>query len=233
VARPEQQAKGGATGDPRAGRSNTRWRCKRPEGGARRAASPAGRQLCRGSAPMREGKRWPGLYSLARRRSRFSSVQSLQGHGMGEGGRRRARARRANGIRRWSSPASGGSPRGADHGPARVTHREGPTQRTDRRTLAVLDVRVRRTRQCADMAPGDVARRAFRMVSHFGLAPFDQGFLKFWQLKCIKKCIPKLYTSHPSTTFVKGVWGFSQPVVHKLYAKLAVFWAPVNSSPGH
>jgi hypothetical protein len=36
VARPEQQAKGGAIGDPRAGRSNTRWRCKRPEGGARR-----------------------------------------------------------------------------------------------------------------------------------------------------------------------------------------------------
>jgi hypothetical protein len=36
VARPEQQAKGGATGDPRAGRSNTRWRCKRLEGGARR-----------------------------------------------------------------------------------------------------------------------------------------------------------------------------------------------------
>jgi hypothetical protein len=32
VAQPEQQAKGGATGDPRAGRSNTRWRCKRPEG---------------------------------------------------------------------------------------------------------------------------------------------------------------------------------------------------------
>jgi hypothetical protein len=36
VAPPEQQAKGGATGDPRAGRSNTRWWCKRPEGGARR-----------------------------------------------------------------------------------------------------------------------------------------------------------------------------------------------------
>jgi hypothetical protein len=60
VARPEQQAKGGATGDPRAGRSKTRWRCKRPEGGARRAASPAGRQLCRGSAPAREGKRRVG-----------------------------------------------------------------------------------------------------------------------------------------------------------------------------
>jgi hypothetical protein len=29
---PEQQVTGEATGSPRAGRSNTRWRCKRPEG---------------------------------------------------------------------------------------------------------------------------------------------------------------------------------------------------------
>jgi hypothetical protein len=36
VARPEQRATEGATGDPRAGKSNTRWRCKRSEGGARR-----------------------------------------------------------------------------------------------------------------------------------------------------------------------------------------------------
>jgi hypothetical protein len=147
VARPEQRAKGGATGDPRAGRSNTRWWCKRSEGGVRRAASPAGRQLCRGSASVREGKRRPGLYILARRRRQFASVQSLQGHVMGEGGRRRERGRRANGVRRWSSPASGGSPHGADHGPARVTHKEGPTPHTDRRTLSILGVRVRRTRQ--------------------------------------------------------------------------------------
>jgi hypothetical protein len=142
-----QQASVGAIGGPSGGRSSTCWRCQQPEGRARRVSSPAGRQLCCGSAPVREGTRRPGLYSQARRRRRFASVQSLQGRDMGEDGQRRARGRRANGARRWSSPASGSSFRGADHGPARVTHRENPTPCMDRRTLAVLRVRVRRTRQ--------------------------------------------------------------------------------------
>jgi hypothetical protein len=137
----------GAIGGPSGGRSSTCWRCKWPEGGARRAASPAGRQLCCGSAPVHAGTRRSGLYSLARRRRRFASVQSLQGCGMSEDGRRRARGRRANGVWRWSSPASGSLPRGADHGPACVTHRESPTPHTDRRTLAVLRVHVQRTRR--------------------------------------------------------------------------------------
>jgi hypothetical protein len=144
---PGHPASVGAIGGPSGGRSSTCWRCKWPEGGARRAASPAGRRLCRGSAPVRSGTLRSGLYSLARRRRRFASVQSLQGRGMGEDGRRRARGRRANGVRRWSSPVSGSSPRGADHGPACVTHREHPTPHMDRWTLAVLGVRVRRTRR--------------------------------------------------------------------------------------
>jgi hypothetical protein len=79
---------------------------------------------------------------------------------------------------------------------------------------------------------GDVARGGAQVVFHFSLEPVDQDLLKFLQLKCAKKCIPKLYTSHPSTTSRKALYGFSQPNFHKLHAKLVVFWAPVNSNPG-
>jgi hypothetical protein len=125
AARAGQQASEGAIWGPSGDSRSTCWRCQQPEGRALHVASPAGRRLCRGSAPVREGKRWMGLYSRARLRSRFASAQSSQGRGMGEDGWRRARGRRANGVWRWRSPASGDLPRGTDHGPTRVTHREG------------------------------------------------------------------------------------------------------------
>jgi hypothetical protein len=61
------------------------------------------------------------------------------------------------------------------------------------------------------------------LIFHFGVAPFDQGLLKFLQPKCHKQSIPKLYTSPSSTTFVKGIWPFSQPFVHTRHSMLAVF----------
>jgi hypothetical protein len=58
------------------------------------------------------------------------------------------------------------------------------------------------------VAPGDVARRAFRLVSDFGLAPFDQGFLEFLQLLTVKIRQP----SH-EFTFGVGMTFISYPLV--------------------
>jgi hypothetical protein len=73
---------GGATGDPRAGKSNTRWQCKRPEGGARRGHHWR-RQWRLGVWAMRAAVRltpYIGARALWRG-SRPSTVWALQGGG--------------------------------------------------------------------------------------------------------------------------------------------------------
>jgi hypothetical protein len=68
------------------------------------------------------------------------------------------------------------------------------TRRSTHRAQACLGVRVRRVRWQADRpcttsrARGVPARSG---VKHFSLAPFDQLFLDFSQLKCHKQFIPK------------------------------------------
>jgi hypothetical protein len=64
----------------------------------------------------------------------------------------------------------------------------------------------------------------------FQAALFESIFLQKFQQKWSKVFIPKLYTTLPSKTLLKALGFFSQPVVHKLHAKLAVFWAPMNSA---
>jgi hypothetical protein len=69
---------------------------------------------------------------------------------------------RPNGVWRWRSPASGGLSRGADHGPARVTHMkeggaaDGPTD-------------AGRSRRACTVAYGDEADVAGRDVARPGV----------------------------------------------------------------
>jgi hypothetical protein len=92
-----------------------------------------------------------------------------------------------------------------------------------------------RTAGTAARQRGVERRRAQGVLACFqiGLAPFDQDFLKFLQLKCSRQCIPKLFISLPSTTSRKALGCFSQPNLHALHAKLEIFRALVNSACCH
>jgi hypothetical protein len=65
---------------------------------------------------------------------------------------------------------------------------------------------------------------------HFQVALFESIFLQKFYQKWSKVFIPKLCTTLPSTTLPNALGSFSQPVVHKSHAKLAVFWVLVNSN---
>jgi hypothetical protein len=99
--------------------------------------------------------------------------------------------------------------------------------RTDHWTRAGFGARVRPVRRHADTAGrkqrDDVVRAGRSGFKTIDVALFDYPFLTIFELKCYKQCIPKLYTSHSFTTFVKGVWPFSPPMLHKWHAKITVF----------
>jgi hypothetical protein len=85
--------------------------------------------------------------------------------------------RRPNGVWWWRSPTSGGLPRGADHGPARVTHRkeggaaDGPTDAG--RSLRACTVAYSDE---AEVAGRDVARPG--IPARVGRQPFRSSLVQ-------------------------------------------------------
>jgi hypothetical protein len=59
-------------------------------------------------------------------------------------------------------------------------------------------------------------------------ARFSQNFWTEWT----NIWIPKLFTTLPSISLPKALGRFSQPILHKLHAKIIDFWAPMNSNKG-
>jgi hypothetical protein len=114
------------------------------------------------------------------------SVRAMARHGLPWRGD--MQERRSNGVWRWRSPVSGGLPRGADHGPACVTHRgekgaaHGPTDAGRPRRACTASYGGE-----TDVAGRDVARApAFPRVlgaKPFGVASFKMVFLKISELK--------------------------------------------------
>jgi hypothetical protein len=85
--------------------------------------------------------------------------------------------RRPNGVWRWRSPASGGLPHGADHGPARVTHKkeggaaDGPTEAGRSRRVCTVAYGDE-----ADVAERDVARPG--VPARVGRQPFRSSLVQ-------------------------------------------------------
>jgi hypothetical protein len=180
AARPEQQARVGATGSPRAGRSSTCWRCKRPEGGARHGHHWRRQWWLGGSAHTRVKDGGKLLKPSSRRWGSFLA-RKTQGCGMGRGGARvRQRRHRPGGavgatlpVRAWrvahgertGMAVRQGRP--TAHGPADQSRpqRAGPAgpRHGRRATLA-----RRRALDAKGQKP-------------FRLASFERFFLKFFQ----------------------------------------------------
>jgi hypothetical protein len=158
------------------------------------AAARVARRLCiaRGrndDDPFIDGASWRGGARTsrhpqdramgARRRRRAAQYDS------GTVGRGARSARPGHGTRGAWRPGSAGGRRCDARGP----------QRAVRRAKASLGVQYGAVRRQADRpcttsrALGVPARPS---VKHFSLAPFDQPFLDFSQLKCHKQSIPKL-----------------------------------------
>jgi hypothetical protein len=104
---------------------------------------------------------------------------------------------------------------------------------SDRRSLACLGVRVQCVRRWADATVRDVARTrvwACSVAYLFQGSTADHGVFHDFVTEVDQVLISKVVGRDPSTTSTKGVWYFSQPIVHNLYANIATFWALVNSA---
>jgi hypothetical protein len=102
-------------------------------------------------------------------------VRAMARHGLTQRGD--MQERRPNGVWWWRSPTSGGLPRGADHGPARVTHRkeggaaDGPTDAG--RSLRACTVAYSDE---AEVAGRDVARPG--IPARVGRQPFRSSLVQ-------------------------------------------------------